>query len=75
MGVEPASEPLGARVRKAKLSKIPYILVVGDDDVASETVGVNRRGSDTPERGIGIEDFVLRIVTEISEHGAPEDEG
>ena len=75
VGVEPASEPLGARVRKAKLSKIPYILVVGDDDVASETVGVNRRGSDTPERGIGIEDFVLRIVTEISEHGAPEDEG
>ena len=75
VGVEPASEPLGARVRKAKLSMIPYILVVGDDDVASETVGVNRRGSDTPERGIGIEDFVLRIVTEISEHGAPEDEG
>jgi threonyl-tRNA synthetase len=75
VGVEPASEPLGARVRKAKLSKIPYILVVGDDDVASETVGVNRRGSDTPERGIGIEDFVLRIISEISEHGAPEDEG
>jgi len=75
VSVEPASEPLGSRVRKAKLSKIPYILVVGDDDVAGQTVGVNRRGSDTPERGISIEEFVLRIVTEISEHGAPEDEG
>jgi len=75
VSVEPASEPLGSRVRKAKLSKIPYILVVGDDDVAGQTVGVNRRGSDTPERGISIEEFVLRSVTEISEHGAPEDEG
>ena len=29
-----ADEPLGSRVRKAKLEKIPYVLVVGDDDVA-----------------------------------------
>ncbi len=47
-----ADEPLGARVRNAKLEKIPYILVVGDDDVAAGTVGVNARGSDPPERGV-----------------------
>ena len=41
-----ADEPLGARIRKAKLEKLPYILVVGDDDVAAGTVGVNARGSD-----------------------------
>ena len=45
--VDPADEKLGARIRKAKVLKIPYILVVGDDDVAAGTVGVNRRGSDT----------------------------
>ena len=28
-----ADEPLGARIRKGKLEKLPYILVVGDDDV------------------------------------------
>src|SRR6202035_783401 len=27
-------EPLGARIRRAKLEKLPYVLVVGDDDVA-----------------------------------------
>ena len=39
-----ADEPLGARIRKAKLEKLPYVLVVGDDDVAAGTVGVNQRG-------------------------------
>ena len=27
-----ADEPLGARIRRAKLEKLPYVLVVGDDD-------------------------------------------
>ena len=37
--------------------KIPYILVVGDDDVAAGTVGVNRRGSQRPERGVELTEF------------------
>ena len=39
-----AGEQLGKRIRAAKLEKLPYILVVGDDDVAAGTVGVNRAG-------------------------------
>ena len=46
-----ADDQLGKRVRNAKLEKIPYVLVVGDDDVAHNTVGVNVRGGDQPERG------------------------
>ena len=42
-----------ARIRKAKLLKVPYILVVGDDDVAAGTVGVNRRGERPPRPGRG----------------------
>ena len=49
--IEQASEPLGARIRRAKLDKLPYILVVGDDDVTARTVGVNAPGSERPERG------------------------
>ena len=70
--VDPASEPLGSRVRKSKLAKIPYILVVGDDDLANSTVGVNARGSDTPDRGVGLEEFASRIATEVEQHGSPE---
>ena len=49
-----AGEQLGKRIRAAKLEKLPYILVVGDDDVAAGTVGVNRRGSERPERGVDL---------------------
>ncbi|MGA3352193.1 MAG: threonine--tRNA ligase [Acidimicrobiales bacterium] len=59
-----ANEPLGARIRRAKLEKLPYILVVGDMDVAAGTVGVNARGSDAPERGVSVESFVERLRLE-----------
>jgi threonyl-tRNA synthetase len=72
--VEAASEPLGARVRRAKLEKIPYILVVGDDDVAKGTLGVNARGSNDPERGVAVAQFLARLLDEIATHGSPEDE-
>ena len=59
-----ANEPLGARIRRSKLEKVPYILVVGDLDVAAGTVGVNRRGSEVPERGVNLDSFVERLRIE-----------
>ena len=67
--VDPATEPLGARIRRAKMLKIPYILVVGDDDVAAGTVGVNRRGSDRPDRGCRVAEFTSRCSSEIDDRG------
>jgi threonyl-tRNA synthetase len=61
-----ADEPLGARIRKAKMEKIPYVLVVGDDDVASNTVGVNARGLDV-ERGVNVQTFIERVVAEVAD--------
>jgi len=58
-----ADEPLGARIRKAKLEKIPYVLVVGDTDLAAGTVGVNPRGGEI-ERGVAVGDFVARLRDE-----------
>ena len=60
-----ADEPLGARIRKAKLEKLPYILVVGDSDVEHGTVGVNARGSDRPERDVSVDDFVDRLGADV----------
>ncbi len=69
---DPADEPLAARIRRAKLQKIPYILVVGDDDVAAGTVGVNRRGGDRPERGVALAEFIEALEAEITERRSPE---
>jgi threonyl-tRNA synthetase len=70
--VEEASEPLGARIRRAKLEKIPYIVVVGDDDVTAGTLGVNARGTNDPERGVDVGAFRARLAEEIDRHGTPE---
>ncbi|MGH9100735.1 MAG: threonine--tRNA ligase [Acidimicrobiales bacterium] len=63
--MEDASEPLGSRIRRAKLEKVPYVLVVGDDDVAAGTVGVNRRGDDHPERGVVLDQAVARVREDV----------
>jgi threonyl-tRNA synthetase len=65
---EDASDKLGARIRKAKMEKIPYVLVVGDDDVASGTIGVNARGSEQPERGVPVDGFIARLRAEVDSH-------
>jgi threonyl-tRNA synthetase len=59
-----ASEKLGNRIRKAKGEKIPYVLVVGDDDVAGRTVGVNPRGGDV-ERDVPVDEFAQRVLNEV----------
>jgi len=70
---DPATEPLGARIRRAKVLKLPYILVVGDDDVSAGTVGVNRRGSQRAERDVPLESFLGALLAEAAAHGSPED--
>jgi threonyl-tRNA synthetase len=62
-----ADEPLGARIRKAKLDKVPHVLVVGDDDVAHDTVGDNPRGGHV-ERDVPVDAFVERLRAEIAAH-------
>ena len=58
-----ATDQLGRRIRTAKMEKIPFVLVVGDDDVAAGTVGVNPRGGDV-ERGVSLDDFAARLAVD-----------
>jgi len=59
-----ADDPLGTRIRKGKLEKLPYILVVGDDDVENDTAGVNPRGGEV-ERDIPIGQFIERVKADV----------
>jgi threonyl-tRNA synthetase len=65
--VDASTDSLGSRIRRAKLRKVPYVLVVGDEDVDAGTVGVNRRGSEEPERGVRVDDLFERLATEVAE--------
>jgi threonyl-tRNA synthetase len=56
-----ADATVGDKIRRAMNAKIPAILVVGDDDVAGNTVGFRLRESDE-ERGVDIETAVGRLL-------------
>lgn len=60
------SDSLGSRIRRGKTEKVPYILVVGDDDISAKTVGVNKRGQDDAQRGVDLEQFINSIIENIN---------
>ena len=59
------SETLGSRIRKAKTDKVPYILVVGDEDVKNTTVGINKRGQDEAQRDVALDEFIKIVKDRI----------
>jgi threonyl-tRNA synthetase len=66
--VDGSAGALGARIRRSKLEKVPYILVVGDEDVEAGTVGVNKRGSEHPDKGVHVDAFVAQLAGEVAAH-------
>ncbi len=60
-------DQLGKRIRNGKTQKVPYVLVVGGDDIEAGTAGVNPRGGSV-ERDVPIEDFIARIQADIESH-------
>jgi threonyl-tRNA synthetase len=59
-------DSLGKRIRKAKIEKIPYYIVVGDQEVADNTVTIeNREGQKKTE---SIEKFIEKLKRDIAAH-------
>ena len=61
-------EKIGYKIREAQLSKIPYMLILGDKEVGSNQVGVRARG----EGDIGAMDedkFIEKLNEEIRSFG------
>ncbi|HEY7440018.1 MAG TPA: threonine--tRNA ligase [Acidimicrobiia bacterium] len=60
------NDTLGNRVRRAKTEKVPYVLVVGDEDVERETVAVNSRANEV-EKLVPVDDFFERLEADVRE--------
>ncbi|MBU4124317.1 MAG: threonine--tRNA ligase, partial [Nanoarchaeota archaeon] len=60
------SSTVNDKVRNAELSKIPYIIVIGDKEEVNSTLAVRARGK-KPQFGVKIDDFLEQIKTEIKE--------
>lgn len=57
------SERLQAKIRDAQLEKVPYMLVVGDKEVAEQTVAVRSRDTKN-QTVVGLDAFVEQITSE-----------
>jgi len=60
------NEKLGYKIREAQLAKIPYALIIGDKEVAAETVAPRRRGGEnlTP---LSVDAFMRRLSLEAAQ--------
>jgi threonyl-tRNA synthetase len=64
--VDESDNTLGAKIRNQQMQKVPYMLIVGDDEAASGTLSLRRRHGGE-ERGVPVEDYIEKLVTEVSE--------
>src|SRR5256714_3064591 len=59
-------DSLGNRIRAATEEKVPYMLIVGDDDVEAGTVGLRTRAGDD-RRGVPLAEFLDQVTEEVAE--------
>ena len=64
--VDASDNTMGSKIRHHQMQKVPYMLVVGDNEAESGTVSVRRRSGDE-DRGVKVEGFVEKVTAEISE--------
>ncbi|WP_394233180.1 threonine--tRNA ligase [Niallia oryzisoli] len=58
------NEKIGYKIREAQMQKIPYMLVVGDKEVAEEAVNVRKYGEQNSET-VPFADFVSGLEAEV----------
>ncbi len=60
--VDVSNETVGDKIRKALTQKHPVVIVVGDNDVENDTVGLRLYGEDRDTRGVPLDQALVRLV-------------
>lgn len=64
--VEEANETLGYKIRKAQMEKVPYMIIVGDQEMKGHTISVrSRKNGDQGTQALPM--FVANLIREIKE--------
>ncbi len=64
--VDERAEKTGRKIRDAEVSKIPYMLIVGEKETENETVSVRKHGGEDLG-SMGLEEFIKHIDQQINE--------
>jgi threonyl-tRNA synthetase len=64
--VDASDDRMQKKIRNAQRSKVPYMLIAGDEDVAAGAVSFRYRDG-TQKNGVPIEDAVAEITAAIDE--------
>jgi threonyl-tRNA synthetase len=64
------NEKLGYKIREAQLAKIPYALIIGDKEVAGQSVAPRRRGG-VNLAPLALGDFIEQLRAEVAQPAAP----
>jgi threonyl-tRNA synthetase len=62
------NEKMNAKIREFTLQKVPFVLVMGDKEAASEAVSVRTRGKGD-EGGVELKAFLERAVGLVAKKG------
>lgn len=63
--IDDRNEKLGYKIREAQTQKIPYALVVGDQESENGTVNIRRYGSKDSET-LSVDNFIKQVVAEVN---------
>jgi threonyl-tRNA synthetase len=66
VAVDRTNEKVGAKIRTARLDRIPYMIVLGAKEVEEGTVSIRHRDNEDLTSS-SLEDFITKITTEIKE--------
>ncbi|HUH06764.1 MAG TPA: threonine--tRNA ligase [Egibacteraceae bacterium] len=63
--LDDSDETMGAKIRRHQIAKVPYQLIVGDDEAAERTVSVRPRAGQQ-RKGVALDDFAAELAREVA---------
>ena len=71
VSIDAHSDKLGAKIRRAELEKIPYVLVLGQKEAEAQSVSVRSRAKGD-EGILKVEEVIARFQQEVATRALPE---
>lgn len=59
------NEKIGYKIRESRLNKIPYMLIIGDNEVENGTLSVRRRGENGDLGSMTLDKYIAKVQEEI----------